>query len=47
MNLSEYDGKLFDNNGDLFGVLDIDSPVLNRFSKEDKEGLEEIAVILD
>ena len=38
---------LFDNNGDLFGVLDIDSPVLNRFSKEDKEGLEEIAVILD
>lgn len=38
---------LFDRNGDLFGVLDIDSPALNRFSKEDKEGLEKIAVLLD
>ena len=27
----------------LFGVLDIDSPILSRFSDEDKEGLEESA----
>ena len=26
--------------GKLYGVLDIDSPVLNRFSKEDQLGLE-------
>ncbi len=30
------------NNGQLFGVLDIDSPQLNRFSKEDLVGLEGI-----
>lgn len=27
-------------NGALYGVLDIDSPVLGRFTKEDQEGLE-------
>lgn len=26
--------------GIVFGVLDIDSPIVNRFSKEDQEGLE-------
>lgn len=33
-------------NGNLVGVLDIDSPVLNRFTPEDKVGLEEFATIL-
>lgn len=26
--------------GEIIGVLDIDSPIVNRFSKEDQEGLE-------
>ena len=26
--------------GEVIGVLDIDSPIINRFSKEDQEGLE-------
>ena len=30
----------------VFGVLDIDSPVLSRFSEADREGLEEFAQIL-
>ena len=34
-------------NGNVFGVLDIDSPVLSRFNEEDKKGLEEFAVILE
>ena len=33
-------------NGNLFGVLDIDSPHLNRFSDTDREGLEAFARIL-
>lgn len=33
-------------NGELFGVLDIDSPVKNRFSENDKAGLEAFADIL-
>lgn len=33
-------------NGSVVGVLDIDSPVKNRFSPEDKEGLEQCAAIL-
>lgn len=33
-------------NGELFGVLDIDSPIENRFSEEDEMGLVEIAFIL-
>ena len=28
--------------GEIFGVLDIDSPVLSRFSEEDQRGLEQI-----
>ncbi|MBR6084886.1 MAG: GAF domain-containing protein [Spirochaetales bacterium] len=34
-------------NGELFGVLDIDSPLLNRFSKDDQAGLEEFVAILE
>lgn len=33
--------------GELFGVLDIDSPFLDRFSEEDKEGLEVFAKIME
>ena len=33
-------------NGEVIGVLDIDSPLLNRFTEEDREGLEEFARIL-
>jgi len=32
---------------EVFGVLDIDSPLLNRFSIEDKLGLEEFVKILE
>jgi GAF domain-containing protein len=32
--------------GDLLGVLDLDSPKLNRFDAVDKKGLEKIAVVL-
>lgn len=34
-------------NGALFGVLDIDSPSLNRFSEADKEALEEFVKTLE
>lgn len=34
-------------NGKLFGVLDIDSPVTNRFSETDKTGLELFAETLE
>lgn len=34
-------------NGIIIGVLDIDSPVLSRFTKEDKNGLEEFVKILE
>lgn len=34
-------------NGEIYGVLDIDSPELNRFSEEDREGLEEFVNILE
>ncbi len=30
----------------LFGVLDIDSPVLARFDEEDRQGLEEAGALL-
>jgi len=33
--------------GKVFGVLDIDSPSLNRFSEKDKAGLEEFVKILE
>ena len=32
--------------GELFGVLDIDSPVLNRFTEADREGLEACALLI-
>ncbi len=34
-------------NGKVVGVLDIDSPVLNRFDAEDKEGLQKLVEILE
>lgn len=34
-------------NGDVFGVLDIDSPKLSRFSPEDRAGLEAFARVLE
>ena len=34
-------------NGSVFGVLDIDSPIFDRFSLQDKEGLEQFARILE
>ena len=33
--------------GEVFGVLDIDSPLFNRFDENDKAGLEEFARILE
>ena len=33
--------------GEVFGVLDIDSPLFNRFDENDKDGLEEFARILE
>ncbi|MBQ9827730.1 MAG: GAF domain-containing protein, partial [Lachnospiraceae bacterium] len=33
--------------GKLYGVLDIDSPVKERFSEEDKKGLELFATVLE
>ena len=34
-------------NGEIWGVLDIDSPYIGRFTEEDKQGLEKIVVILE
>ena len=34
-------------NGEIWGVLDIDSPSLNRFTEEDREGLEQFVEILE
>ena len=34
-------------NGKIWGVLDIDSPVIGRFSEEDKPGLEEFVKVLE
>ncbi|MBQ6150174.1 MAG: GAF domain-containing protein, partial [Mogibacterium sp.] len=33
--------------GSVYGVLDIDSPQLGRFSEEDRDGLEEFVRILE
>ena len=33
-------------NGDIVGVLDIDSPIKNRFTNDDKQGLELFAAII-
>ena len=37
----------FDKNGDIFLVLDVDSDVLNDFSADDAEGLEQIMRIVE
>ena len=34
-------------NGNIYGVLDIDSPLLGRFTEEDKEGLEAFVRMLE
>ena len=34
-------------NGEIYGVLDIDSPYVSRFTREDQRGLEEIVKILE
>lgn len=34
-------------NGEVVGVLDIDSPLFSRFDKEDQKGLEEFVTILE
>ena len=34
-------------NGEVWGVLDVDSPVKNRFTSTDKDGLEEFAHIIE
>lgn len=34
-------------NGEIWGVLDIDSPYLNRFTEEDRAGLERFVEILE
>lgn len=34
-------------NGMIYGVLDIDSPIVGRFDREDQEGLEKIISILE
>lgn len=34
-------------NGEVWGVLDIDSPVFGRFTEADQEGLEKIAAVLE
>ncbi len=34
-------------NGTIWGVLDVDSPVVGRFTEEDKKGLEQIAFVLE
>ena len=34
-------------NGEIFGVLDIDSPIVARFDEEDKKGLQEFVQIFE
>ena len=34
-------------NGEVFGVLDVDSPVLNRFTQNDKKILEQFCAVLE
>lgn len=34
-------------NGEVWGVLDIDSPVVGRFTEADREGLEKIVAVLE
>ena len=44
--MSEIVIPLFDQNGEVIGVLDIDSPIFSRFDETDKAGLEEFARII-
>ena len=44
---SEIVVPLFDKNGEVVGVIDIDSPILARFDENDKAGLEEFAKIIE
>lgn len=37
---------LMDSSSNLLGVLDIDSPILNRFSEEDAKGLHQLASVI-
>lgn len=34
-------------NNEIIGVLDVDAPITQRFSKDDQQGLEEIVSILE
>ena len=34
-------------NGEIWGVLDIDSPHIGRFTEEDREGLEQVVKVLE
>lgn len=43
---SEIVVPLIDKGGSLLGVLDIDSPILNRFSEEDAKGLNQLAEVI-
>lgn len=44
---SEIVVPLFDKNGEVVGVLDIDSPKFSRFDENDKSGLEKFAKIIE
>ncbi len=44
---SEIVVPLKDNDGSVFGVLDLDSPVIGRFTEEDKAGLERLARVIE
>lgn len=44
---SEIVVPLFDKNGEVIGVLDIDSPLFSRFDEDDRVGLEEFAKIIE
>ena len=34
-------------NGEIWGVLDIDSPLIGRFTQEDRAGLEQVVAVLE
>jgi GAF domain-containing protein len=44
---SEIVVPLFGKDGEVAGVLDIDSPILSRFDENDKQGLENFAKIIE
>lgn len=44
---SEIVVPLFGKDGEVTGVLDIDSPILSRFDENDKQGLENFAKIIE